>query len=75
MRLSQFSAGSNQGQLFASERELKEHELFDAVDRIRDRHGKDILFVGPGVKKLTAERQLEAMSTAGIPSAFMHGRD
>jgi len=71
VRLSRFSAGASQLLLFATPREDREQRLFAAVDRIRERHGRDGVLVGPGVSRLVAARPVEANSTAGIPTGFM----
>jgi len=75
VRLSHLCAGDSQGLLFATRRDLREHRFFAAADTIRDKHGKEVLYIGPGVMKLVSPRRVEALSTAGIPSGFMHGRD
>ena len=75
VRLEKLCAGASQGMLFESRRDRRAHDFFAAVDRLRARHGKDCLLVGPGVARLTQPRRLEAMSTAGIQTGFMHGRE
>lgn len=75
VRLSSFSVGASQGRLFEAERETSEQRLVGAVDAVREKHGKELLLSGPGVMKLVAQRQVEAMATAGITSGFMHGRE
>ena len=75
VRLEKLCAGASQGLLFETRRLRREHDFFTAVDRIRDKHGDDAVLVGPGVAKLKEGRPLSAMSTAGIQTGFMHGRN
>jgi DNA polymerase-4 len=49
VRLEKLTAGSAQGKLFASPGELKDERLFAAVDRIRDRFGKESIVVGRSI--------------------------
>ncbi len=71
VRLDRLSPGGKQGGLFDSNEELREQRLFSTVDRIRSRHGKEILLLGPGVNRLSETRRPEALATAGVPSAFL----
>jgi DNA polymerase-4 len=71
VRLERLCPGGLQGGLFDSEEEIRAQRLFSAVDRIRARHGKEVLLMGPGVKRLSETRRAEALSTAGVPSAFL----
>jgi DNA polymerase-4 len=75
VRLERLSPGGLQAGLFDSEQELKEQRLFHAVDRIRSQHGKEVLLLGPGVKRLSESRRAEANSTAGVPSSFLFGSE
>ncbi len=71
VRLSRFTAGASQLQLFTTPREQREQWLFVAVDHIRRRYGRDGVVVGPGVARIRQQRPVEANSTAGIQSGFM----
>jgi DNA polymerase-4 len=52
VRLSRFYQGGAQGGLFETEEELRERRLCSAVDMLRERYGRDSLYVGPGVMQL-----------------------
>ena len=71
VRLSRFSAGTPQQQIFAGACERSEDDFFTTVDCIRERYGQESVLVGPGVMRLAEQRPPEANSTAGIPSAFL----
>jgi DNA polymerase-4 len=49
VRLEKLAAGAGQGKLFAKPAEVKDERLFAAVDRIRDRFGKEAIAVGRSV--------------------------
>lgn len=66
VRLERLSAGASQGALFETWRERREHALSTAVDRIRERFGRDTLLTGPGVHRLgKPEGQRHTMPTPG----------
>ena len=64
-----------QGAASDTEQEKLDRELVRALDAIREKHGKDTLIAGPSVMQITQASRLEAESTAGIPTGFMHGRE
>jgi len=49
VRLEKLTLGAAQGKLFSGAGELRDERLFDAVDRIRDRWGKDSIVVGRSI--------------------------
>jgi DNA polymerase-4 len=49
VRLEKLTAGARQGKLFARPAELRDERLFAAVDRIRERWGKESIVVGRSV--------------------------
>jgi DNA polymerase-4 len=51
VRLERLCAGASQGLLFETRRDRRAHEFFAAVDRIRERHGRDCVLVGLGVSR------------------------
>jgi DNA polymerase-4 len=75
VRLSRFSAGASQLRLFAGKRERREESFFAAVDRIRGKHGRHSVHIGPGTSRIKRERTLAANSTAGIQSGFIPQRE
>lgn len=54
VRLSRFTAGASQLRLFEGETSQRERALVGAVDRIRGKHGRDSVLVGPGVAQARA---------------------
>ena len=66
VRLSRFTAGASQLQLFASQKDQREQRLFTAVDTIRQRHGRDSLLIGPGTLRLKSQPEIKGGGTAGI---------
>lgn len=74
VRLERLCVGASQGLLFESRRDRRAHEFYAAVDRIRGVHGRDSLWVGPGVFRLNERRSPYATGTAGIQTGFMHRR-
>jgi nucleotidyltransferase/DNA polymerase involved in DNA repair len=52
VRLEQLCAGASQGLLFESRQQQRERDFYTAVDRIRDKHGRDSVHVGLGVAAL-----------------------
>jgi DNA polymerase-4 len=66
VRLSRFSTGSSQPKLFPTAAEQRQQGLVAAVDAIRDRHGRDSVYVGPGVARLKGPGVRHGHMTAGI---------
>ena len=74
VRLQRLCAGASQLLLFSTRRRQREEQLLCTVDRIRERYGRDSVYVGPGVERLKEERPVAAQSTAGIQTGFMPDR-
>ena len=66
VRLSRFSAGASQLQLFDSPLARRDQRLSGTVDAIRERHGRDSLFIGPGTMRLRTQPEIPGGGTAGI---------
>ncbi len=70
VRLERLCVGASQGLLFESRRDRRAHEFYAAVDRIRGAHGRDSLWVGPGVFRLSERRSPYATEHGGDPDGL-----
>ena len=71
VRLEKLTSEPLQQTLFSAEREQR---YYETLDRIRDRHGKEVITSGPVVARERRALAAAADSTAGISSGFLSVR-
>jgi hypothetical protein len=71
VRLEELESVEERPFLIRGENQLRGERLFGAVDRIRERHGRESLAVGPGTRRIKHERPKPELDPPGTGLSFM----